>query len=104
MDENNTSSIKGADMQSEAIWTFVRTEPSRRPHGPVGLDALHALQCWRVGHPGRAFKLVRGSPFQSTDQIRVRLTHGLLDAGADTDLRLWCHQHSVAGSSLQAGS
>lgn len=87
---------------SEAMWRFVRTPWSGGAWGPLGLDALHALQCWRVGHPGRAFKLVRGSPFQAPNQMRVRLTHGQLDAEADTDLRLWCHQHSVAASETHA--
>ena len=98
---NPARNVMGVEMQSlEANWRFVRTPPSGKACGPVSLDALHALQCWRVGHPGRAFKLVRSSPFQPSDQVRARLSHGLLDQGADEDLRLWCRQHSVAAAAL----
>lgn len=97
--------VMGVEMQSlEAIWRFFRTPPPGRTCGPVSLDALHALQCWRVGHPGRAFKLVRTSPFQPSDQVRARLSHGLLDQGADEDLRLWCTQHSVATATLPSSA
>ena len=87
---------------SEAIWSFARTSPPAKLSRPIGLDALYALQCWRVGHPGRAFRLVRDSPFQAADRVQARLTHGLLDGGADADLRLWCGQHNVAASALPA--
>lgn len=84
-----------ADM---ATWNFMRGEADSSPRHPLALDTLHALQSWRAGHAGRRFKVSRGSPFHSTEQLHARLTHHVHDDDADADLSLWCKHHQVHGS------
>lgn len=79
-----------------ATWGFVR--PSKTDVMrccPLAVDALHALQRWRVGHAGRTFRFVRSSPFSSVERLSARLLHLGHDALADDELAHWCHEHNV---------
>lgn len=79
-----------------ATWSFVRPgKADRVGRGPLVLDALHALQCWRVGHPGRMFRFVRPSPFARADGLSARLLCLPQDELAYGELDRWCHEHKV---------
>lgn len=79
-----------------ATWSFIRPwEVADTRRCPLVLDALHALQCWRVGHPGRMFRFVRSSPFFSTDRLSARLLYLSDDELADGELTHWCVEHKV---------
>jgi hypothetical protein len=84
----------------QTTWKFTRTSRPAGPAAVIRLDALHALQSWRIGSPGRAYRLIRSSPFQWTDQLQARLTHQTSDLDAETDLAEWCTRHCVSASAL----
>ena len=79
-----------------AIRSFARpAKANRAQRGPLVLDALHALQCWRVGHPGRMFRFVRPSPFACSESLSARLLCLPSDEHAYGELDRWCHEHEV---------
>lgn len=84
-----------------ATWDFTRSHPESGPGQPLGVDALHALQGWRIGHEGRDFRLARVNPFHWTGQLHARLTHLPQDERADSDLCLSCEQHHVHASARE---
>ena len=88
---------------SNASWKFSSLTSGRQGRTSARLDALHALQSWRGEQAGRAYRLVRESPFLWNDHLLARLWHDQSDGGADSDLRSCCHRHQVSGSAL-AGS
>jgi hypothetical protein len=91
-----------------ATWRFARPRTAdRAERGPLVLDTLHALQCWRVGHPGRMFRFVRPSPFACTEGLAARLLSLAPDELAYGELDRWCHEHQVqvvAAKRQQAGA
>ena len=64
--------------------------------GPLVLDALHALQCWRGGHPGRTFRFIRSSPFADVGGLSARLQCQPHDSLAYGELDRWCDQYHVS--------
>lgn len=67
---------RGIHGPSSAIWSFVRHQNVRgTTRGPLVLDALRALQSWRLGHNGRMFRFVRSSPFSPAERLSARLLH-----------------------------
>lgn len=81
----------------QSTWKFCRKEtgPAREP---TSLGALHALQAWRRGHPGRAYRIVRGTPFVHIDQLVARLALSADDLSADTDLSTCCTRQRLQSS------
>lgn len=80
---------------SSATWSFVRKQAPPASRGPIGLDALHALQHWRARGGGRAFRVLRGSPFVLVDEFHARLEHLHQDERADSDLAVVCDQFRI---------
>ncbi len=49
----------------QSTWKFCRNEPESG-RAPIPLDALHALQDWRRGHPRRAYQDRAQHPVRAT--------------------------------------
>ena len=85
-----------------ATWRFVQVgEAGARGREPAVLSALHALQCWRLGHLGRAFRFVNACPFVWDERPHARLVHFHRDLCAETELIHLCHAHRVNASAVR---
>ena len=86
---------------SSATWSFARVlEADRMLREPLVVDALHALQRWRAGRPGRMFRFVRSSPFPSSQRLSARLLHPSDDELAVGELADCCLERRVHVSAV----
>jgi hypothetical protein len=86
---------------SSATWSFVRVmKTDRMTRDPLVVDALHALQSWRAGHPGRMFRFVRSTPFSTAQRLSARLQHPNDDELAAGELAHCCLEHKVQVSAV----